>query len=230
VTVVEVVQPTPRTVRVTVQGELGDWPEPGPAAHMKVFLPDTTAGPVMRTYTVRHFDRERGLVAIDFFLSDGLGPATQWANRAVPGMRLELSGRARSMFAPDPDGGRYLFAGDESALPAIATCLEALPGSARATAIVEVEDAEEEVPLASDGTVDGSWLRRGDGDLLDAVLGAATASEYDVIWVACEAGTMRVIRRSLLDAGVPIERLKTRGYWKRGEENHPDHDTGDEIV
>jgi NADPH-dependent ferric siderophore reductase len=230
VTVVDVDIVTPRTVRVTVNGELADWPEPGPAAHMKVFLPDTPSGPVMRTYTVRRFDRERGLVAIDFFLSDGAGPATQWASRVVPGMRLELSGRARSGFTPEPGAASYLFAGDESALPAIATCLEALPASAAATAIIEVSDAQECQPLGSAATVDGSWLYAGEGDgLPQAVLEAAAASDYDLVWVACEAGTMREIKRSLLDAGTAPERLKTRGYWKRGAVDHPDHDTGEDV-
>jgi NADPH-dependent ferric siderophore reductase len=198
---------------------------------MKVFLPDTPSGPVMRTYTVRHFDRERGLVAIDFLLNDGLGPATQWAARVIPGMWLELSGRSRSTFQPEEDG-RYLFAGDESALPAIATCLESLPASAQATAIIELEDEGEELPLASDATVDGSWLYRdADGPrLVDAVVGAAVPSAFSLIWVACEAGTMREIRRALLDAGIPAHRLRTRGYWKRGALDHPDHDTGEDVV
>jgi NADPH-dependent ferric siderophore reductase len=199
---------------------------------MKIFLPDTPAGPIMRTYTVRRFDRNRGLVAIEFFINEGDGPATQWASRVVPGMRLALGGRSRSTFAPSEDGGRYLFAGDQSALPAIATCLESLPASARATAVVEIENAEEEQALASPAVIDGRWLHRsvGPDQLLGAVRDAAAGAHYDGIWVACEAATMRAIRRALLDASVPAERLKTRGYWKRGSVDHPDHDTGDDVA
>ncbi len=231
VVVADVARTTPRTVRVTVRGELADWPEPGPAAHMKVFLPDTPAGPVMRTYTVRRFDRERGEVVVDFTLHEGDGPAARWAARVAPGAGLELAGRSRSTFEPVPDGGTYLFAGDESALPAIATCLEALPSSAKATAVVEVADRAEEQPLRSAAALDVRWLHRDAGETLaDAVADASAATAYTQVWVACEADVMRAIRRALLDAGYSKEALKTRGYWKRGESDHPDHDTGEDLV
>ncbi|HEX3803487.1 MAG TPA: siderophore-interacting protein [Solirubrobacteraceae bacterium] len=223
--------PTPRTVRVVVQGELADWPEPGPAAHIKVFLPDTPVGPVMRTYTVRDWDRERGAVTIDMALNDGHGPATQWASRVVPGMWMEISGRSRSTFTPAVEGGHYLFAGDETALPAIATCVASLPRSAHATAILEVTGADEEQPLASFAQVDARWLHGtlGDADLAASVLAAVGSLEPSDVWVACEAGVMRGIRRALLDRGFPVGHLTTRGYWRRGESDHPDHDTGEDA-
>ncbi len=39
---------------------------------------------------------------------------------------------------------------------------------------------------------------------------------------------MRRLRATLLDSGVDRQSLQTRGYWKRGEANHPDHDTGED--
>ena len=40
---------------------------------------------------------------------------------------------------------------------------------------------------------------------------------------------MRDIRRYLLaDRKVPRDSLVTRGYWRVGEQNHPDHDYGDD--
>lgn len=230
VTVSAVERTTPRSVRVTVRGELGDWPEPGPAAYMKIFLPETSAGAIVRTYTVRHFDRDRGEVDIDIALHEGNGPTAQWATTVVPGAPLELSGLARSTFTPAADGGDYLFAGDESALPAIATCLEALPASARATAIVEIADSAEQVPLTSAAAFEVTWLHRGNGSDLSETLAGLDPARFSTTWIACEAGVMRTIRRSFLDAGFPREALATRGYWKRGDANHPDHDTGDDVV
>lgn len=231
VVVTAVEQLTPRTVRVTVQGELADWPEPGAAAHTKVFIPETPEGPVMRTYTVRGFDRELGEVQIDFALHHGRGPAAVWAADARPGTRIELGGRSRSSFTPDAPPTTYLFVGDESAVPAIATCLEVLPASAVATVIAEVDDAAEEQPLESAAEIAVRWLHRGAGPsrLRDAVADAVDGGAPTRIWVACEAGTMREIRRDLLDSGFPIGMLTTRGYWKRGDSNHPDHDTGDDV-
>ena len=46
-------------------------------------------------------------------------------------------------------------------------------------------------------------------------------------WVACEATAVHVIRRQLLArASVNPNWLHTRGYWKHGAANHPDHDMG----
>jgi len=230
VQVVNVTMPTPRTVRVVVHGELADWPEPGPAAHTKIFLPDTPAGPVMRTYTVRDWDRERQEVTIDMALNEGHGPATQWAARVVPGMRLELGGRNRSTFTPSEEGGTYLFAGDETALPAITTCVASLaPGSA-ATVIFEVADAAEQQPLESAAELNVRWLYPTDeAEFGDTVIAAVTELQPTNVWVACEAQTMRTIRRALLDSGFPVSQLSTRGYWKRGEADHPDHDRGEDV-
>jgi NADPH-dependent ferric siderophore reductase len=215
---------TPRFVRVTVAGDLADWPEPGPASHMKLFLPQPDGEIVMRTYTVRRFDRAAREVDVDFVLHAGDGPAARWAAAASPGDPLELSGRSRSTFAPDDAPRRYLFAGDASALPAIATCLESLPSSAQAVVVGSVGDPADAVRLESDAEVDIRWLHGGSDD---GFLAAIEEVEAERAWVACEATLMRRIRASLLDR---YERgaLATRGYWKRGEMNHPDHDTGED--
>jgi NADPH-dependent ferric siderophore reductase len=211
-------QLTPHFVRVTVGGELADWPEPGAAAHMKVFLP----GDVMRTYTVRAFDRDAGEVTVDFVLHAGDGPAARWARGASRGDELQLSGRSRSTF--EPDGARhYLFVGDASALPAVATCLETLPAGTRATVVAAVPEPADELPLASSAAVETRWLYAPSEDAFAAAVEEVAA---DRAWIACEATTMRRLRASLLERYGAS--LSTRGYWKRGEANHPDHDTGDD--
>jgi NADPH-dependent ferric siderophore reductase len=230
VKVVAVSKPTPRVVRVVVQGELEDWPEPGAASHTKIFLPETPAGPVLRTYTVRDWNRTRGDVTIDMAINDGGGPATQWASGATPGMRLELGGRNRSGFAPSEDGGSYLFAGDETAVPAITTAVATLGAGAAATVILEVADPQEQQPLESDAELDVRWLYDGDAaDFSATVLDAVEDLKPATVWVACEAQAMRVIRRALLDSGFPVSQMTTRGYWKRGDSDHPDHDRGEDI-
>ena len=30
------------------------------------------------------------------------------------------------------------------------------------------------------------------------------------------------------ERGLPLARLVTRGYWRAGEQNHPDHDYGED--
>ncbi|HVN61708.1 MAG TPA: siderophore-interacting protein [Gaiellaceae bacterium] len=200
---------TPRFIRVVVAGGLADWPEPGPAAHTKLFIDGA-----LRTYTVRAFDRAREQAVFDVYLHDGNGPAARWAQSVRPGGALELGGRNRSTFAPDDESATYLFAGDSSALPAIATCLEALPAAANAIVIA----CGEGYPL-------GAEVEWAVDD--DEFVAAIRSVEADRAWIACEAGLMRRVRSELLDR-YPRERLSTRGYWKRGEANHPDHDTGDD--
>jgi NADPH-dependent ferric siderophore reductase len=216
---------SPRFVRVTVGGELSDWPEPGSAAHLKLFLPQAEGETVMRTYTVRAFDRVRGEVAIDVYLHDGNGAAARWAATARPGDGLALSGRSRSTFEPTAGATSYLFGGDASALPAIATCVEALPSSAQATVIVAVADPVDALPLRSPAALDVRWVHEGDDAFADAVGDVET----DRAWIACEATLMRRLRGLLLDSRFDRHTLSTRGYWKRGEENHPDHDTGEDT-
>jgi NADPH-dependent ferric siderophore reductase len=226
---------TPRVVRVTAEGDLADWPDPGPAAHMKIFLPQPDSDPVMRTYTVRRFDPVRGEVDIDFVLHDGKGPASSWARTAAAGDEFAVAGRSRSTFAFDEEVSSYLFVGEESSLPAIATCLEALPAGVRATVVAEVADSAEEQPLVSAAALDLRWLHREAspaGERLPlAVEEAVAEAAAGLTWVACEAGAMRRIRRQLLeDCGYPAQALKARGYWKRGESDHPDNDTGEADV
>jgi 2-polyprenyl-6-methoxyphenol hydroxylase-like FAD-dependent oxidoreductase len=48
-------------------------------------------------------------------------------------------------------------------------------------------------------------------------------------WVGLEATAMRAVRRHLLgERGLEREQVHTRGYWKLGVTDHPDHDTGED--
>jgi NADPH-dependent ferric siderophore reductase len=219
--VVAVVMPTPSTVRLVAAGELSDWPEPGPAAYVDLYLPDTPVGPVVRPYTVADWDGERGHVTIDMALHSGLGPATQWASRVVPGMWLEV-GRFRTTFT-SLDARSYLFAGDETALPAIATCLAALPPSARATALIEVADASGQRPLASCVQLDIRWRHRVDPlpDLAQVIRDVAGSDRPEHVWLAGEGGCVERARRLLLDGGSPAAMLQTWAFWRDGQVSAP---------
>ncbi|WP_369830760.1 siderophore-interacting protein, partial [Mycobacterium sp. 1245805.9] len=54
-----------------------------------------------------------------------------------------------------------MLAGDESALPAIATALEALPPNAVGKAFIEVAGQQDEIPLTAPENVEVSWVYRG---------------------------------------------------------------------
>ena len=124
-------------------------------------------------------------------------------------------------------------AGDESALPAIGTLLDALSPSATAEVHIEVAGPNDQIPLSSPAETTIVWHPRRDQDawgdeLYAAAQNAKTANDTRV-WVACEATAVRRIRKHLIgERQVPLEALVTRGYWRLGEAGHPDHDYGED--
>lgn len=96
-----------------------------------------------------------------------------------------------------------------------------------ATVLVELGDPADRVALGHPV----SWL--------DAAGPSGTALERAVrehplppgrgqVWVAGEAAVIRRVRSGLLQA-LDRGQVTTRGYWRQGESNHPDHDYGDEA-
>jgi NADPH-dependent ferric siderophore reductase len=237
------VQPlTPHMVCVTfAAAELARFEWNGPAAHIKLFFNDGTASsgpepprPVTRTYTPRRLDAAAGELDVEFVIH-GEGPASTWAQKAAPGQSLVIAGPGRS-YSVDPTAQWYLLAGDDTAIPAIATILEALPGNMRASVLLEVVDAAEERALTSAPHIEVRWLHRGAdparaGSLLEAAVRRLELPAGEGrVYVACEADAMRRIRRHLLvERGVPKPHLVTRGYWRLGATDHPDRDYGEDV-
>jgi NADPH-dependent ferric siderophore reductase len=230
---------TPRMVRVTFSSpELADFGWNGPAAHIKLIFGPMPEGdgprPTMRTYTPRRFDRGTRELDIDFVLH-GEGPAATWASQATVGQTLTIAGPGRN-YGVDPAASSFVLAGDESAIPAIGTILEQLPSTARATVFLEVIDATDEHEIGARSNARITWLHRGEdaakaGTLLEAALRELKFPEDGArVYVACEAGAMRRIRRHLLtERGMQRDHIVTRGYWKLGETDHPDGDYGQDT-
>lgn len=72
---------------------------------------------------------------------------------------MSLAGPGRG-YTVDHGVDWYLIVVDQTALPAAATILRALPTSIRATVIVEVADEAEERELPSKADVTWLWIRR----------------------------------------------------------------------
>jgi NADPH-dependent ferric siderophore reductase len=223
-----------------------------PTSHIKVFLPapgqaepllpeytpdgviwpDEAERPAVRTYTPRRFDEATRTLEVQFLLH-GTGPASEWAERARPGDRLAVGGPG-GRFVMDPSVERWWIAGDESAIPAVGTLLDVLPASATADVHLEVEGPDDEIELPTAAKAAITWhYRRAPGAWGEELYAAATDGLPDSgrVWVACEAAAMRRIRRYLVaERNVPAGDLVTRGYWRLGESNHPDHDYGDDDL
>ena len=93
VEVVSIAKLTPRMVSVLVRGDaLDGFRIEAPTGHVKVFLPaDGQDDPAVRTYTPVRFDEASKTLELQFVLH-GTGPASEWAERAGPGDKLEVAG------------------------------------------------------------------------------------------------------------------------------------------
>ncbi|MFE7109656.1 siderophore-interacting protein [Streptomyces sp. NPDC057575] len=247
VRVVGVERITPGTARVTFTGDaLTGLMEDRPDQQMKLCFPregqgvprlpepeaDDTYGmrwyeaylaipgserPLLRSFTVRAYDRGRDVMTVDFVLHGDDGPAARWGRDARAGDVLGMVGPSSLYARPLPAADWLLMAGDESALPAIATLLESLPAGARALVWAEVADAAEERPLGSAGEVSVHWVHRdGGGSLADAVRAAPLPAGTGAAWLAGEAAAVRALRRHLVEErGLPRAAVQFSGYWRR---------------
>lgn len=238
-TVVRTEQLTPHLVRVVVGGDVvAEFPDNGCTdRYVKLMFPrpgvelpdDGTElwalpmeqRPIMRTYTIRAIDPINHQLTIDFVTHGDDGVAGPWAMRAKPGDELIMSGPGGA-YAPLLDADLHLLVGDEAAIPAIASALEAMGSGANVIAIVEVQDASEELALPSPADVDLRWVHRADGAgpeaLLDAVRELDLPDGRVQAFVHGELHVTRAIRRHLVDAGVLAELLSASGYWRRGKD------------
>src|SRR5699024_5451930 len=130
----------------------------------------------------------------------------------------------------------HLLVGDESALPAIAAAVEALPAGAVGQVIVEGDSADHQLELPVPDGVDLTWLHRSTAEppARDPQDAAATIAADTPLARAVRRGpwpagpphalvdgeahtVMRAIRPEIRSArGVPADRASTSGYSRRG--------------
>jgi NADPH-dependent ferric siderophore reductase len=232
---------TPRMRRFTLRGE-DLAPFASAHLHVSLFLPGAAAlprpsieetgriiwpgePPPARAYTLRRVDEAAGLVEIDMLLHPSHGPAPggDFARDARPGAVIGMAGPGGAAL---PHARHLLLFGDETALPAIARMLEALPPETRATVRVEVTDRDDELPMPTAARLDLRWLHRGAapagdsrlllGALRNADLGAAGDNRF--VWFAAEAGCARAAKSWLREtAGLPPADCSAAGFWRRAD-------------
>lgn len=195
-----------------------DYPQPLDLAVVRATLPQQD-WPVVRTYTVRAWNELAGELTVDFVVHGDSGVAGPWAAAARPGDELLIAGPGGG-YSPDPDAGHYLFAGDESALPAIAAALEQLPADARGAVLIEVPTPSSAIALSTPPGVPVTWVQAVDGSgtaLVEATRAAGFEASTVDAFVHGEAGCVKQLRTLLrVERGVPKERLSISGYWRVG--------------
>ncbi|QXZ81077.1 MULTISPECIES: DUF2218 domain-containing protein [Rhizobium] len=241
VTVVSAADVTPHMRRVKFSCE-DIAPFIGGGMHVRVLLPPDGRIPVwptllpdgrtgwpegedelaVRVYTIRSVDVARRELWIDFLQHATHGvaaPGAEFARKARPGQKLAFLGPGGGGV---PQASSMLLAGDATALPAIARIAAEVPAHIRMQAIILVEDAGEEQPLPTSGTLDVRWLHRKDdksdtgyrfGDAVRTAISAADAQTY--VWVACERDEMRPIRALLKQKGHDRKLTYAAWYWEK---------------
>lgn len=198
---------------------------PAGATYGAVFDPDEVKAtrpreewPARRRYTVRRWDGAARELTLDVVVHGDQGAAGPWARAARPGDVLVMTGPSAG-YHPDPGADWHLLVGDESALPAIAATLEALPAGARAVVRLVCDGPEHEVPLESAADVDLLWLHRSaerPTPLPDAVVALDFPAGRVHAFVHGEADEIRVIRRHLLTGrGLTRGDMSCSPYWRR---------------
>ncbi|HEY0869088.1 MAG TPA: siderophore-interacting protein, partial [Acidothermaceae bacterium] len=150
----------------------------------------------------------------------GHGPGAAWAASVAVGDDVEVFGpRGKVRLA---DAGWQLFAGDESAIPAIAEMAAALTPRTAGTVLIEVADADDEQPIGAPELIDVHWLHRGatppgESDLLDGAIAALDIPDADRhAYLFGESRVVRRLRDELGRRGLHAAEVSAKGYWNVG--------------
>ncbi|ACZ30423.1 FAD-binding 9 siderophore-interacting domain protein [Xylanimonas cellulosilytica DSM 15894] len=234
---------TPGYVRVRLTGpDLVGFGSTGHDDHVRIFLPDGEPATIeeLRAAPSREFtplawgtDGEGiGWLDLEFALHGDEGVAGVWAATAPLGTPAGIGGPRGSMRIEGTPHG-WLLAGDETAVPQIRRYAALIAEGTPATILVEVADAEHEIPF--DAPVAVEYVHRGGapaGVALAARLDAITADarpEGDVFgFVAAEQSIVKAGRALLCDRwGLDPDLVVVKGYWRRGDSGyHAPHGPG----
>jgi NADPH-dependent ferric siderophore reductase len=195
-----------------------------PGQDLMLKLAGDDGRPVSRRYSIRRFDQRAQTIELNVVLH-GDGPAARWAQTVRPGDRLAEVVAPRGKITTDAAASWHLFAGDETAAPAMFNMVESLPASATAELIFEVGGPEDELvpePLAASRL---RWLHRGadqpgEGRRLLPALAEVRLPEGPVhAYLAGEGRTVLALRDLLVGRGLAREQISVKAYWRADRPN-----------
>ena len=195
---------------------------------VKLFLPrEGDQKLVGRAYTICSYRDAAGELDLDFVLHSH-GALSDWAASAQVGDRIDVAG-PRSGFRISEATGHLLIGGDETALPAIRSIIEALPPTVEVDAFIEIPDVRDMQPISSQAALSLTWLPRSGPTaqpadaLCNAMINADFSDTESELWFAAEAQPVRIVRKHYLaDRKISKSRVTVSGYWKRGVDDFRD--------
>lgn len=157
-----------------------------------------------RVYTIRNMDAKAGWIDVDFVVHGDNGPGSSFALHASEGDLVAMTGPLGNAL---PDVDWMLFAGDETALPAIGRYLAEMPAHVAGHAIIEVGNADDMIEVATKSQIKVTWLFRGD----------ASAVQHSLIQDAVRRIEVPKGERSVFCwAGVEQDDYKPlHSYWRK---------------
>ena len=181
--------------------------------------------PRPRRVTVRKWDDTKKEMTVDFVVHGQRGYAGPWAQQAQPGDRLQFKGPSGS-YSPDPNVDWHLFAGDESAIPAISSALESLKTESCCVVFLVVDSEAFQIPVTTQAQTEISWLyRENSGNPSTLLLNAIQEHKFKEgtfdVFVHGEAAEVRGVRKYLIGECKVDPKSSISPYWRR---HHTDED------
>ncbi len=226
-TVVSATLLTKRTRRLTFFGsDLAEIPEPKAGQWVKLFPDLSGTERHGRPYTISSFSRSDRSLQIDVTLH-GKGAFSKWAAAARCGDTVESSLPCGMCKIPSGAQG-CVFAGDETAAPAILSILRSLPRGIEAKAFIEIGSDNDIALVPKQYVAHVHWLSRESGRhavgslLTHAIMSTSDLASKDV-WLAGEQKVVATLRgHCLRTCGIKSCCLQAAGYWKQGTEEYRD--------
>ena len=208
--------------RLSLGGEdLNDFPDGFEGGYVKLIFEDFTGKKTSRSFTVRRHDSDQGTIDIDLLVHGDEGIAAGWLSEVTVSDKIEIGGPGPCKRL-NPEADWCLFAGDSSAMPAIAVNLEKLPENERGYAIIEVTHPSDQLDLRKPKNVEIIWLVNPVQDsvpnlLFDAVKDIEWLAGKPSIWVAGEFGVSRSLRQYFRhEKKIEKDFMYVSSYWKLG--------------
>lgn len=235
-TVVSIETITPNMQRIVLHGDaLSDFPHDCDGGYIKLLFnaeggTDLTSQqegqrPIMRTYTIRHFDSAARTLEVDFVRHEtrdlSCGFAARWAMSAQVGDCISIAGPGT--IAPiNTDADWFFMVADMTALPALSAKIKQLPEDARGYAVIQVQSEQDKQALTIPSHFEVLWVTE-DKPLAEHVKAQPWLAGQASIWCACEFDSMRQLRQYFRnEKEVDRDFIYISSYWKQGvsEDGH----------
>ena len=174
-----------------------------------------------RVYTIRAMDAKAGWIDVDFVMHGDNGPGSAFAMHASAGDVVAMTGPLGTAL---PDADWMLFAGDETALPAIGRYLAEMPDHVTGHAIIEVGSKSDVIAVPTNSQIKVQWLFRDDAQAVersliqDAIRSVEMPDARDHIycWAGVEQADYKPIhaywRKEL---GLDRDRCVAMTFWRK---------------